>query len=223
LDLGNSSSIFDPNFGKENLVNTQIKYFLLGIATWMFFMACASTKLTKTWMDEAFQGHTVSNVLIIGVTQQDAARRMFEDVFVSQLKHAGIRAISSVDVIPIPADQKLNKEIILATVQIYNNDSVIITYLIDVDRKGVYTPPQRSDRGIEGHFSQVYDTIHQPGYYKEDVNVRLETNLYDVKTEKLIWTGQSESMNPKSDRALIVDVVKIIVKEMQQVKILPES
>lgn len=48
-------------------------------------------------MDDAYQGQTVSNVLVIGITHKDATRLLFEDIFVAQLKGAGIDVVSNVD------------------------------------------------------------------------------------------------------------------------------
>ncbi|MGB2929335.1 MAG: hypothetical protein WBB70_10515 [Desulfobacterales bacterium] len=61
--------------------------------------ACAGAKLTHTWVDEDHRGKPVSNILVIGITykENEKVRRSFEDRFVSQLKAAGIKSISSGD------------------------------------------------------------------------------------------------------------------------------
>jgi hypothetical protein len=46
--------------------------------------------------------------------------------------------------------------------------------------------------------------------------VRLVTNLYDVKTEKLIWSGQSETLD-------IDDMIKVVIKDLQKNNLLPQK
>ena len=41
-------------------------------------------------------------------------------------------------------------------------------------------------------------TISKPGYYVEDVIYYAECNLYDIASEKLIWTGQTKTVNLSS-------------------------
>ena len=82
------------------------------IARWIFYVvfasvfiiACSGTKLTHTWVDETYQQKPVSDIMVIGITYKEKNRHLFEDKFVAQLKAAGVEAVSSADVIPIPSD-----------------------------------------------------------------------------------------------------------------------
>jgi len=48
----------------------------------------------------------------------------------------------------------------------------------------------------------------------------LETNLYDVKTEKLIWSGQSKTWSKDSKYQIINDVIKVVVDDLQKNKLI---
>jgi len=52
--------------------------------------------------------------------------------------------------------------------------------------------------------------------------VRVETNFYVASSSdgELIWTGTSESFNPKSAKKVINGLVKLIVKELTKQNIL---
>ncbi|MBW1999167.1 MAG: hypothetical protein JRJ29_14540 [Deltaproteobacteria bacterium] len=185
--------------------------------------ACASTKLTSAWVDENYQGGPVSNILVICVTDQEGARRSYESKFVKELEALGVKAVSSADVIRIPAGKKLQKETILRAVNKLKNDAVLIMHLVGVEKKDVYTPPsyQTYPNDLYGFYGHVYTRVHTPGYYTTHTYVRLETNLYDVKTEKLIWSAQSETWNPASGEQLIDEVIRVVIKDMQKYKLLP--
>jgi hypothetical protein len=94
-----------------------IKWFVCAVFLGVLIIACAGTKLTHTQVDESRQGKPVSNILVIGVTykEKEMVRQSFEDRFVSQLRAAGVEAISSGDAISIPADLMLEKDEILST------------------------------------------------------------------------------------------------------------
>lgn len=58
------------------MIQNILKY-LAGI----FFMAvmlnaCASTKVSESWVDERYQGNPVSDILVIGVTDEKTIRRL---------------------------------------------------------------------------------------------------------------------------------------------------
>ncbi len=185
--------------------------------------ACASTKLTHVWVDEASKGKSFSEFLVIGISDQEGIRRSFEEMFVEQLKQMGVNAVSSADTLDIPADKKLGKEPILEVVRKYQNDAVIITHLIGVEKREIYRPRTPLYRGYYDYYHHAYGYVHRPGYYTSHNFVKLETNVYDVKTEKPIWSGQSETWEPDSDRQTMDEVIKTVVKEMQKNGLLPNK
>jgi hypothetical protein len=48
----------------------------------------------------------------------------------------------------------------------------------------------------------------------------LETNLYDVKTEKLIWSGKSKTWSKDSKDQIINDVIKAVVNNLKKNKLI---
>lgn len=198
-----------------------VKWVIYVVFSGVFIIACAGTKLTHTWVDETYHGKPVSNILVIAVTHKEDNRQSFEDKFVAQLKVSGAEAVSSSSVIPIPADLELKKEEILKVVKKLKNDAVIITHLVGVEEKESYTPPERDKGGYYGHYGWAYGYTHEPGFYRTHTIVRLATHLYDVKTEKLIWSGESESLDPGSTNQIIDDVIEVLIKDLQKNNLLP--
>ncbi len=185
--------------------------------------ACAPTKLTETWVDKSFKGKTVSNVLVIGIADEESNRRLFENTFVQQLKAVGVAAVSSADVIPIPANKKLEKETILQAINKFNNDAVLITHVAGMDSSTAYQPAVVS-RGVgyNGYYRYAYNRVIVPSRVTSHTKIRLKTNLYDAESEKLIWSGQSQSRKPDFVITLIDEVIEVVVKDMQKNKLLPK-
>ena len=159
----------------------------------------------------------MSSILVIGLTFEgnEDVRKIFENSFVRHLKAVGIDAESSMDAIPSPPDMELKKEQILKVVEKYNNDAVLITHLIGEDTSYNYSASMpiwaTSDYGM--YYGYIYNTR---GYSRSSQTIRLATDLYDVKTEKLIWSGASETMNPDSYRQMFDALVDAVVKKLQK-------
>jgi hypothetical protein len=199
---------------------TILKWCCLGMPFAIVFMACAGTKLSDTQVDKSRRGKPVSNILVIGVTYKDneKVRRSFEDRFVKQLRAAGVEAVPSGDAISIPSDLMLEKEQILKAADQFNNDAVIITYVAAKEEKESYT--KRYDN-YYSYYGSVYVYTHGPGYSSTKTYHRLVTNLYDVKTEKLIWSGKSQTLNPDSTTQVIDEVIEVVIEDLQKNKLLP--
>jgi len=182
--------------------------------------ACASTKPMETWVDERYRGKPVSNILVIGVTDENTIRRTFENRFVARLKAAGVNAVSSADAVSTSDVLKLDKDAILRAVAKYSNDSVLITRLMGVEEKKAYHPPQYYG-GFYGYYGHYYTLMHSPGYYTSHTFYRLETVLYDVRTEKPIWSVLSRTWNPESDRQMIAEVIAVAIQDMKKNQLIP--
>jgi len=198
---------------KEN----PVKWFGCLFSFAVLFISCAGTELTQNKIDEtAYKGKPVSDILIIAITGNEHNRRSFEKKFVARLKSVGVDAISSEEAIPMPANLELKKETILNAVNQYENDAVIITHLIGKEKKDVYTRGGSPHGGYYGYYRSRYSYAHDPGYSSTSTAVRLETNLYEVKTEKLIWSGKSDSWSRDSKDQIINDVIKAVINDLQK-------
>jgi hypothetical protein len=163
--------------------------------------------------------------LVIGVTEDENIRRSFEKKFVEKLEADGIKAVESSSV--MSKDQKMDKETILAVVEKTGADGVLLTYLLGVKEKSVASPSVSYSPVDDYHGGSIPDlssaSKYSSGtqYYSTRVKVRLETSLYDAKTEQKVWFAQSTTLNPKSDTALIESVIEVFAKELKKNKLIP--
>lgn len=181
------------------------------------------TELKGTKVDKARRENPVSSILVIGATNEDEIRRSYEKKFVDRLKAMGVEAFSSADVIAIPSDRKLEKDVILKTVNELGNDAVMITHLVYAGEKEVALPPRQAYQDFARDYSDSYDNARAQGRYSTLNLVRLETNLYDVKTKKPLWSGRSQTWNPRSDAHIMNEVVKVVVDSLYKNELLPQK
>jgi PBP1b-binding outer membrane lipoprotein LpoB len=185
--------------------------YLLSFA--LLIISCAGTEVTQKQFDDAYKGKPVSDILVIAVTGNEHNRRSYEKKFVAHLKSAGVDAIASEEVMPMPADLKLKTEPILDAVNQYNNDAVIITQLIGKEDKDIHT------RGPATRMGFFYYSL-DPGYSSTSTTVRLETNLYDAKTGKLIWSGNSKTLSNDETDQIMNEIIKTVINNLKIDKVI---
>lgn len=96
--------------------------------------------------------------------------------------------MTSSEVLPIQDGAQLDEAAILKIIEKYGNDSVLITHPVAYDETEVFSRdelPNYPDYYSFYSYSQVYD--HWPSVTWENEQITIETRLYDIKTESLLW------------------------------------
>jgi hypothetical protein len=66
------------------------------------------------------------------------------------------------------------------------------------------------------YYPHVNSYVNNPGYYTTHETYTLETTLYDVKTEDLVWTARSRTFSPESVDEVIVDLTKLLINDLEE-------
>lgn len=201
------------------------------IAAVLLLASCSSSnETTGVWLNkEKLQGKSFSNVLIVVMTADIEARSLLENDLAAAAAAKGYKAIKSIDVLPpsFKDPQTPSKEDILGKVKANGCDGVFVATLLKKEEDIRYTPgttayspmPYYSWSGnFYGYYSNYYPTVSTPGYYSKDKSYFIQSNLYDVATEELMWSVQSKIFNPSSlsgfSKSYTSGLVKKLEKEM---------
>ena len=191
---------------------------ILVSAAVILFGCGSSVWLTDVWTDPVYTGQPKNNVLVVGLAQKHQVRTSFEYQLAHEFGSHGVGAMASVD--GIPRDVQLDKQTFAQYFGDKNLDAVLITGLVSADTTDEYTPgvtytmPMGYYRTWSGYYNTIY-TIHQePGYWTTNANFVMESNMYDVASEKLIWRGISKAVNPENVVEIIQDLSKTLVNRL---------
>jgi len=187
-----------------------------------------STKLITSWKNPDYAGQRFHKILVIGMSNNPAIRADFEDALSLKIARNGLEAIPGNTILLRPGTGKLDLDYIRAQVRENHIDAVVVSRLVKVDKNVTYVPgqsyviPYGYYRSFYGYYGAVYQQVYTPGYLREDKTVRVETNLYFTASAdgELIWTGTSDTFNPKSAHKVIDPLVKLVVKQLEQEAIL---
>ena len=206
-----------------------------GLIVFLWFLTSASGKSLKvvtSWLNPQYEGKTFHKVLVIGVAQDTAVRADFEDKMAVQIARPGMETIPGNQILLRP-DPHAKPDFDYLRAQINSNhvDAVIVSRLLRVERKvtsvpsSTYIAPFPYYYSFYGYLGAVYPVMYDPGYTREDTTVRVETNVYATSKPDgdLVWTGVSDSFNPKSAKKVADALVKEIPKRMEKDGLLPKN
>jgi hypothetical protein len=195
------------------------------ITTWLVLAfsalllgACSSIETMAEWKDPEYRGGAVKSFLVVGVSDNLPARRRFEDEFAAKLQAFGAQASASYKV--LGEDIEPSAEAVEKYLEDASQDAILVTHLIGSEERSLYTPPSwepvpRYYSSYRGYYGTVHDYVYRPGYYTQHEFLQLETNLYRAGDGVLIWSMQSQSIDPESADRLIDDLIELATKRMQ--------
>jgi hypothetical protein len=192
---------------------------LLLIVMPLFLVSCATstsrstTVMTDTWKDKSYQGKP-QKIMVIMAARSSDTRNLFEDRFAGELQGRGNDAFQSYDTIPF--EQLRDKELVKSKIMNSGADTVLVSRLVDTKTIESYNPGLIyvvPDFYYDwwGYYAVVFADYGYTG----DVRVAyIETNVYDVKTAKLIWSGNSRTERTYGEQELITAFIQRITKKL---------
>jgi hypothetical protein len=196
---------------------------LLAIA--LLFSACGpSVKMIGSWMDNSMAGYSIDNVLVIGISRKEIRRNLWENTFVELLGKENIKA-QAINI--VTGGQVVeDRQSIVDAVKKSGADTVLITRAIGSETKTktlpgyVHYQPAQVYTRMHDYYGFAYGAVYVPPIDVSKTTVRLESNVYDVATEKLIWTAQSEAIDAKLLKTDFAKIANLLLDDLRKKKLL---
>jgi hypothetical protein len=169
---------------------------------------CGPTqKITSSWADpEATTKGPYTKVFVVVLSPNSNANYDIEAQMANTLIARGFKVVRSTDIFPpkFSITKDITKEQLTASITKTGCDAVLTLALLDsktvesYNPGTVYAPVNYGYYGsYYGYYNYYYPVVYSPGYYSVDKTFYLECNLYDLASDKLLWSVQSEARNPK--------------------------
>jgi len=194
----------------------------------LFIAACANTKISQSWV-EPDNKRSYDDLLVVGIGESEQNRRAYESHFVESLREAGAEAEASYKL--IKSSEKFDRDTIVKAIEGSEITGVIVTHMVAVDEETIYRPsmdymPMYGGGyygGLYSYYPHVNSYVTRPGYYTTHETYTLETNLYDVESEELVWSARSRTFSPESVQEVIVDLTKLLIKDLEEKDLLKKK
>jgi hypothetical protein len=213
---------------KMSLKNKRIGKAAGMLITAIFLTACANTKISQSWVEPGNK-RSYDDILIIGIAQSEQNRRAYESHFVESLRAVGTEAEASYKL--IKSNEQIDRDTVKKAIAGMDITAVLVTHMVAVDEETIYRPtmdymPMYGGGyygGLYSYYPHVNSYVSRPGYYTTHETYTLETNLYDVESEELVWSARSRTFSPESVQEVIVDLTKLLIDDLQEKNLLKKK
>jgi pectate lyase len=188
--------------------------------------ACGTTTMiTGSWRKDNVTVNGYHKIFVAAMTNNIPVKQAVENGLQQQLSQKGITVEKSIDVFPpdFSTQTGAKKELILGKIQGTGADGILTVALLRQETESRYIPGAAYyNPGLRfgyyhrfwNYYSNWYPSIYSPGYYDQQKVYYLETNLYNAKTEELIWAAQSKTYDPTNLDSFLKGYIKAIEAQM---------
>jgi hypothetical protein len=200
---------------------------IVAVVAGLSMLGFKSTKLVFTWMNPNYSGTHFKNIMVLAINGHASIRAEFEDQLCAAIARPGIQTVPSYSLLPRPEATPIDLNQLRNVVQGQNIDAVVASRLVKYNKTTtyvsgqIYTPfPYYGT--FYGYYNAIYPVVYSPGYLQVEKFAQIETNFYSTAKAdgELIWTGTSDTVNPKTPTKGVDALVKLIVQELEKQNII---
>jgi Domain of unknown function (DUF4136) len=193
--------------------------------------ACASTSFVSTWKapDATPLQVSGSKVAAIVMLRNEAARRAAEDALAREISARGAQGVPMYTIQPDARPD--NEQAVRAAVDGAGVAGAVVMRPVGREKEVVATAPVYAGPRYGGYWGGYYGYgwgspwAYGPvtgGEIRTDTIVSIETLIYSLKQNKLVWAGQSRTTNPTGVDQLIKETSTAVAQELQKQHLIPK-
>lgn len=199
---------------------------ILVIIGLLVLTACSSIKFVDSWRNEEITSFKPKKLLVVGMTDNLTARKLFEEELKKAFLLHNIYAEESTIVFDktFTKSKKSEAEVDEMIQEIADEgfDAVIISAVKGVDKKITYPSNYYSVGYRWSHFGYYYfrfqDVYYNPGYYESYKVYNVETSIYNLnegKEKSLVWVGSLNLVDPQTISSTVKKYVTKIIEQLE--------
>jgi len=185
----------------------------------------AGTDIVHRWVLSGLPMPKFTKVMVASVMENYLVRQGFEDEMKKLLEKNGVQAVQSYMVLP-PKNEMMEGEL-KQRIKESSLDSVLVVRPKNVRKEteevvtgGIWVPPP-GYYNFWPYWNTAYGEFYPTSSYtKENIVVRVEFNLYNTKDEKLVWSGETDTVYSKDFEKLGKDYAKTLVNQLKKDKVI---
>lgn len=205
--------MFTPR--KALLISSVLSLFLL--------TACSGTSVTGTWKKSDYVGQPFESIMVVGLTADPTNRLFWENVMAERLAKGGVKTVVK-SLSASPDDRNIDKQELVDYVTSKGVEGVLVTRLVDTRKEKVYRRPSMGYShpssayylNFNSYLSHAYTQVYSPGYTTTQTVILLETTLYKVENQELIWSMSSDTIDSSSIQKLMDSVSKKVLATLKK-------
>ena len=177
--------------------------------------ACATAQFSTTWKNpeaQALSFRAGDKVLALVAIKNDGMRRIAEDSLARSISARGLQGVPSYTVVP----DELTKEKARAAAGKTGAAGAVVMRVLakgtvsssQLSRSSSYTVSWSGDSG--------WSAPYNPSDMRSDTALVIETLVYDLRQDKLVWTGQSQATSPSKVDSLVMELADQAARQLRK-------
>ena len=216
-----------------------MKKITIALAVLLLAGCGSNTTIVDSWRDPntTIAQEQFKKVLIVALLKDETNRRVAENTIVATEPTLFFPSYDLYDQnsTTLTAAQKT------AILTDEGYDGVITLRLVDKNTQVNYVPGTSTYMGYGGMYNGAYGygyggmygggfggwygayggAYYDPGYYQESTNYIVETNVFSVKANKLLWTGTTKTVDPSDVASTVTNIIQAVADNMRKDGTLP--
>jgi hypothetical protein len=189
------------------------------LAAALLITAASGPTFTSSWMSPdaagvSFAGRKVAAVVMSA--DQDL-RISAEEQLARELTARNIQGVAAYRI--IPREETFSAERARPWIERAAVEGVVVLRPVSVETERTYSPAvwtQNYYTTLWGYYGYGWSGFYDPGGVREDSVLVVESLIYDVPRDQLLWAGVSTTTNPKEAQKFVAELAAATVEEMKK-------
>jgi hypothetical protein len=187
---------------------------VVGLACGLAASATAGTKMLNSSRVSSAGPLKFGKVLVLVIAPHESQMQFGEALLVGLMKRTqGVSAHAM-----MPKDDARDEQKMRAFMAKEGFDGAVTMRLLGAGQEntaqaGYYGPAYV---GFWGYYSYAWPLVTDIGYVHTERVYHMETQVYSMKDDKLVWYGITKTTNPKNAKQLVEEVAKEVAKDLRK-------
>jgi hypothetical protein len=182
--------------------------------------SCSTTEFVSTWRSPTAQPLRLAGTKVVAVfmSKNESVRRHAEDAMAREITRRGAQGVASYTVI----DERLirDEKFARSAFERLGFAGSVVMRVVGSQTQVYYQPSYWTAYPYYGHFWGGYwgwgwGSVYAPGYLETEKVVSVETLIYSLRQDQLVWAGVSRTIDPSNLDSFIEELASAITDQMK--------
>jgi hypothetical protein len=191
-------------------------------------LSCSTTTFESTWRAPDARPIQLAGkkVVTLFFSKNPVIRRRAEDAMAREISARGGQGVPGYTV--LADDEVKNEEASKAKLASLGFSGTVVMRVVGRETEYTYQPGvvwvgPHYRRFWGGYWTWGWGTVWEPGYLTVDKIVKVETLVYSLERDELLWAGVSRTVDPASIDSFIGELAAAVTKQMAKDGLLPSA
>jgi hypothetical protein len=183
--------------------------------------ACATTTFQSTWRAPDARPLRLSGKNVVGVfvSKNETLRRRAEDAMAREISARGAQGVPAYTI--LTDEEVKDRDAAKAKLEKLGFSGAVVMRVVGTRTEYSYEPaywsrPYYHSFWGGGYWGWGWGTVREPGYLVADKVVSVETLVYSLEQDLLVWAGVSRTIDPTQIDPFIAELATAVSKQMSK-------